>query len=167
MQALDSRTGLAPITRRLLIAAIVFGTSHHIDHVLRVDHSGWPFLPQVTPFTFSLVAYPILFYALLGPARLLWLRWGLLAAGTGFTLFAHSRIESPQMQYAMWAYNRSLEPQLWQVRNLCGVESGPLGIAAVIVSMTLNVLLVTATIAMFANGLKARRAGDRDMPTLP
>ena len=157
MRATDPATGLAPLTRRLLLAAIVFGIAHHIDHVLRVDHSGWPFLPRVTPFTFSLAAYPIIFFALLGPARLLWLRWALLAAGTGFTLFAHSRIESPQMQYAMWAYNRSLEPQLWQVRNLCGVESGPLGIAAVIVSMTLNVLLVTATVAMLTDGLRARR----------
>lgn len=157
MPTIDPATGLAPITRRLLIAAISIGILHHVDHVLRVDHSGWPFIPTLTPFTFSLAAYPILFFALLGPARFLWLRWALMAAGTGFTLFAHSRIESPQMQYAMWAYNRSLEPELWQVRNLCGVESGPLGIAAVIVSMTLNVLLVTATIAMLADGLRGRR----------
>jgi hypothetical protein len=158
---IDGRTGLEPVTRFLLIATTVVGACHHVDHVLRVDHSGWPFLPQVTPFTFSLTAYPILAFALFGPARLFWLRWSLLFAGAGFTLFAHAMIESPAMQYAMWAYNRSLEPELWSVRNLCGVRSGPLGIAAVIVSMALNVLLVTTAIAMLANGLRNRRGAAR------
>lgn len=145
-------TGLGRTTRRLLAAATILGIAHHIDHVLREDHSGWPFWAAVTPFTFSLVAYPILFFALLGPARLFWARWTLLVAGTGFTIFAHSRIESPQMQYAMWAYNRSLEPHLWDVRNLCGVESGTLGVAAVLLSMALNVTLVIACVSMFADG---------------
>jgi hypothetical protein len=29
------------------------GLLHHIDHVLRVDHSGWPFRSDVNPFTLS------------------------------------------------------------------------------------------------------------------
>jgi hypothetical protein len=140
----------------LLIAATVLAVMHHIDHILRVDHSGWPFRQKVTPFTFSLVAYPILFFALLGPVRFFWVRWVLMVAGTGFTIFAHSRIESPQMQYAMWAYNRSLEPQLWDVRNLCGVESGALGVAAVVLSMLLNATLVATCVAMFADGRRLR-----------
>jgi hypothetical protein len=44
----------------LLSIAIMLGLLHHIDHVLRFDHSGWPFRTQVTPFTFSLLAYPLL-----------------------------------------------------------------------------------------------------------
>ncbi|VXC84113.1 hypothetical protein [Sphingomonas sp. AX6] len=59
----------------------MLGILHHIDHVLRVDHSGWPFRDVVTPFTFSLLAYPILLFALLGPRRWFWARWALLAAG--------------------------------------------------------------------------------------
>ncbi|MEH3101647.1 hypothetical protein [Sphingomonas adhaesiva] len=152
--------GLAPTTAVVLIAAIAVGLVHHIDHVLRVDHSGWPFRPDVNPFTFSLVAYPILFFALLGPRRLFWWRWAGLAIGTAFTMFAHTRIETPQMQYAMWAYNRSLEPELWDIRNLCGVQSGGLGWIAVIVAMALNVLLVVATIGMLVNGVRGQR--DRD-----
>ncbi len=150
--------GLSEITRGLLLAAVALGILHHIDHVLRVDHSGWPFRDVVTPFTFSLFAYPILLFALFGPRRWFWARWMLLAAGMASTLFAHTRIESPQMQYAMWAYNRSLEPELWNIRNLCGVESGFLGVLAVGVSMALNVTLVTAVIAMLADGVRARRA---------
>ena len=34
-----------------LLLATTVALVHHIDHVLRVDHSGWPFLPEVTPFT--------------------------------------------------------------------------------------------------------------------
>lgn len=150
--------GLNQTTRRLLFAVFALGILHHIDHVLRVDHSGWPFREVVTPFTFSLFAYPILLFALFGPHRWFWTRWALLAAGMASTLFAHIRIESPQMQYAMWAYNRSLEPELWNIRNLCGVESGFLGVLAVVVSMALNVTLVTAVVAMLADGLRARRA---------
>ena len=156
MSTIDPATGLSTFTKRLLYVAIGFGIAHHIDHILRVDHSGWPFIAKVTPFTFSLLAYPILAFVLVGPARLFWIRWAALVAGTGATLAAHIWIETPRMQYAMWAYNRSLEPELWNVRNLCGVESGPLGMAAVVIAMELNVLLVTAAIAMLSDRLRAQ-----------
>jgi len=149
--------GMSPATRTLLIATTMIGALHHIDHVLRVDHSGWPFRADVTPFTFSLFAYPVLLFAIFGAARLFWLRWGLLLAGTAFTLFAHIAIESPQMQYAMWAFNRSLEPEFAAVRNMCGVTSPTVGAAAVVISMLLNVLLVTSTVAMLADRLSLRR----------
>jgi hypothetical protein len=62
----------------LLIAAAsvtIFGFFHHVDHVVRGNHSGWPFEQEVTPFTFSL-----LIYALLVPG--LYLTWrGRLMAG--------------------------------------------------------------------------------------
>ncbi|TRW14926.1 hypothetical protein [Glacieibacterium frigidum] len=157
MHRIDAGTGLAPLTARLLMATIAVGLLHHIDHVLRVDHSGWPFRPDVTPFTFSLIAYPILIFALLGPARLYWLRWTGLVLGTALTLYAHAQIETPQMQYAMWAFNQSLEPRLWDVRNLCGIQSEAIGWVAVIVAMTLNVLLVASTIGMLANGVRRGR----------
>jgi hypothetical protein len=48
---------------------------HHVDHVVRGNHSGWPFEEVVTPFTFSL-----LIYALLLPG--LYMTWrGRLIAG--------------------------------------------------------------------------------------
>lgn len=53
----------------------VFGFLHHLDHVVRGNHSGWPFQEAVTPFTFSL-----LIYALLLPGVYVNLR-GRIAAG--------------------------------------------------------------------------------------
>jgi hypothetical protein len=80
----------------LIGLTIGFGFLHHIDHVLRVDHSGWPFRPEVNPFTFSLLAYLILLFALFGPRRLFWLRWVLLLLGVAFTIFAHTVLETPR-----------------------------------------------------------------------
>jgi Zn-dependent membrane protease YugP len=67
-------------------AVTVFGIFHYLDHVVRGNHSGWPFQEAVTPFTFSL-----LIYALLLPG--LYLTWrGRLMAGywllTAAVLFA-------------------------------------------------------------------------------
>ena len=49
--------------RALLVLGIgvtIFGVLHHIDHVVRSNHSGWPFREEVTPFTFSLLVYALL-----------------------------------------------------------------------------------------------------------
>jgi hypothetical protein len=151
------RHGLSPRTRRLTLTALGVSLVHHVDHVLRVDHSGWPFKPEVTPFTFSLLAYPMIFFALWGARRLFWWRWALLAVGTGFTLFAHSMIESPRMQFAMWASDCSLDPAQAGVRNLLDVHSPALGLVAVVVSMTLNLLAVSATISMAVDCRRQRR----------
>jgi hypothetical protein len=86
---LSRRTGI------LLVAVLVVTVLHHVDHVLRVDHSGWPFKAEVTPFTFSLLVYPVSLFGLFGPPRLFWLRWALLAAATGFALYVHGAIETP------------------------------------------------------------------------
>ena len=144
----------------LIGLTIGFGFLHHIDHVLRVDHSGWPFRPDVNPFTFSLLAYPILLFALFGPRRLFWLRWALLLLGVAFTIFAHTVLETPGMQYTMWAHNHSSDPQDHGSHNLLGVQSQAFGTAAVIVSMTLNVLLVTSCLSMLWDGLRTNRRRD-------
>lgn len=47
----------------LLITAnctMIFGILHHVDHVDRGNHSGWPFEEALTPFTFSLLIYALL-----------------------------------------------------------------------------------------------------------
>ena len=41
-------------------AAVVFGLMHHTDHVIRGNHSGWPFQAEVTPFTYSLLIYALI-----------------------------------------------------------------------------------------------------------
>lgn len=155
--ARDRFGGLSKRSAIVIGATIAVGLVHHADHVLRVDHSGWPFRPEVNPFTFSLLAYPILFFALLGPARLFWLRWAVLLIGTGFTLFAHTLIETPMMQYAMWAHDHSMEPTQPDTHNLLGLQSAPLGMAAVAVAMVLNLLLVSGTLSMLWDGLVRQR----------
>jgi hypothetical protein len=50
--------------RRLALTIFVFGLLHHTDHVIRGNHVGWPFSHVVTPFTFSLLIYPLLAYGL-------------------------------------------------------------------------------------------------------
>jgi hypothetical protein len=53
----------AKLRIRLLVLAgctTVFGFMHHVDHVVRGNHSGWPFEQAITPFTFSLLIYALL-----------------------------------------------------------------------------------------------------------
>jgi hypothetical protein len=157
MRAGDRFGGLSKRSAIVIGAAIVIGLLHHTDHVLRVDHSGWPFRPDVNPFTFSLLAYPILLFALLGPARLFWVRWFVLLAGVGFALWAHTMVETPSMQYAMWAHNHCLEPQQPDTHNLLGLQSSPMGVMAVAVAMTLNLLLVVGVLSMLSDGLGRQR----------
>ena len=58
-----ARGGYEGYRRLLLIfasGAVVFGLLHHTDHVIRGNHSGWPFQAEVTPFTFSLLIYALI-----------------------------------------------------------------------------------------------------------
>jgi Zn-dependent membrane protease YugP len=78
-----ARQERAKLRTWLLVAAAsvtVFGVFHHVDHVVRGNHSGWPFQEEVTPFTFSL-----LIYALLLPGLYLTWRGRLMAS---YWLFA-------------------------------------------------------------------------------
>ena len=89
MPARKPQLSVATLRGWLLIAGAavtIFGIFHHLHHLVRGNHSGWPFQEAVTPFTFSL-----LIYALLLPG--LYLTWrGSLIAGywllTAAVLFA-------------------------------------------------------------------------------
>lgn len=77
---------------RLIALATLFAVGHHIDHIIRGNHVGWPLIPQGTAFTVSLGFYPIiaagyLFYkrGAIGAAF-----WSILAAvGLGFVGLTH------------------------------------------------------------------------------
>jgi hypothetical protein len=67
MTGAESATGLQTArnsSRRWLLifasSATVFSVLHHVDHVARGNHSGWPFQAEVTPFTFSLLIYALI-----------------------------------------------------------------------------------------------------------
>jgi hypothetical protein len=51
------------------VSAMGFGVFHHADHVIRGNHSGWPFQGEVTPFTFSLMIYALVLPGIYMTAR--------------------------------------------------------------------------------------------------
>lgn len=141
--------------RRLTAAALAIGFLHHVDHVLRYDHSGWPFKPEVTGFTYSLSAYPLLLFALLSSKGSQWWRFGAVAAAAVATVVAHSLIETPLDQYARWAWNSAADGVGDGMSNLLAICSPGLGVAAVVIAMALNVILVMAAVAWFAAAKRA------------
>ena len=56
-----------PSTERLtalVLLTTLLTLGHHVDHVVRGNHSGWPFQDDLTPFTFSLIVYPVVLIGL-------------------------------------------------------------------------------------------------------
>jgi hypothetical protein len=59
--ALPENSGSAtPLLYLLLAVPTVLGAAHHVDHVVRGNHVGWPLTPEVNAFTYSLAIYPLL-----------------------------------------------------------------------------------------------------------
>ena len=48
----------------LIFLAMFMSLGHHFDHVIRGNHVGWPLTKHATPFTYSLVVYPLIFLGL-------------------------------------------------------------------------------------------------------
>jgi hypothetical protein len=48
----------------LIFLAMFMSLGHHIDHIIRGNHVGWPLTEHVTPFTYSLGVYPLIFLGL-------------------------------------------------------------------------------------------------------
>jgi hypothetical protein len=48
----------------LIFLAMFMSLGHHIDHVIRGNHVGWPLTAEVTPFTYSLAVYPLILLGL-------------------------------------------------------------------------------------------------------
>lgn len=68
----------------LVFLATLMSAGHHIDHIIRGNHVGWPLTPHATAFTYSLGIYPLILLGLylyrsgrVGPGY-----WALLS-GTG------------------------------------------------------------------------------------
>jgi hypothetical protein len=76
----------------LVVITTVFSVGHHLDHIIRGNHVGWPVSGVVTPFTWSLGFYPVILLGILlsrrgtaGPGY-----WAVLtAAGFLFVGLAH------------------------------------------------------------------------------
>jgi hypothetical protein len=48
----------------LIYLAMFLLLGHHIDHMIRGNHVGWPLTAEVTPFTYSLGVYPLILLGL-------------------------------------------------------------------------------------------------------
>ncbi|HEX5759777.1 MAG TPA: hypothetical protein VF121_11325 [Thermoanaerobaculia bacterium] len=126
--AAQERRGLSGAEKLALVTAGL-GVLHHADHVLRVDHNGWPFRPQVTPFTLSLLVYAVV-ALLLALRRSPRLRVALALALFLVPTLAHVFLETPIDQFRTWAERPDV--------NLLGVASPALGAVAVAVGILLS-----------------------------
>jgi MFS superfamily sulfate permease-like transporter len=122
------------------------GLVHQVDHILRYDHSGWPFRPEVSLFTFSWV-----FFAL-GLAPLVmsrpWLRLVPVTLLLMGVQAAHILIETPHDQYSVWATGVSHDPASMGEPNLLGITSAPLGLLAAGVALALSAVFLAALVSL-------------------
>jgi hypothetical protein len=44
----------------LLAIPTLLGVAHHVDHIVRGNHVGWPLVAEVNAFTYSLAIYPLI-----------------------------------------------------------------------------------------------------------
>ena len=120
-----------------------FGLLHHTDHVLRGNHSGWPFSSSVNEFTYSLAIYPVIGTGIAldaGPAT-----WIVLdsVASVGLAL-AHTLIEPPHDQHDPWADGT----------NVVGVRSKALGRTSQVLSIGLSASLLAHLTSSIFDGMR-------------
>lgn len=116
---------------------LVIGLLHHADHILRYDHSGWPFRPEITPFTFSLLVYPAI-------ASLFLIRKKAYRVSVAIVLAilligVHVFLETPLDQFHTWAHNSSESSHALGHPNLLDIQSPVLGIVSATLAMILNI----------------------------
>jgi hypothetical protein len=52
--------GLGTAFYVVLAVPTLLGMAHHVDHIVRGNHVGWPLTAHVNPFTYSLAIYPLI-----------------------------------------------------------------------------------------------------------
>jgi hypothetical protein len=132
----------------MLLGVVALAFLHHIDHVLRADNSGWPFTPDVTPFTISLLVYPIfvLDFVLLRDRP--WVRVGLVAVLFVALQVTHALVEPPTDQYGTWANGTSTVPHALGQPNLLELASPVLGALSVAISSLLSLAVLAALVLL-------------------
>jgi hypothetical protein len=145
----------APSSRReftlgewMLLGVVALAFLHHLDHVLRADNSGWPFTPDVTPFTISLLVYPIFVLDFLVLRDRPWVRVGLVAVLFVALQVTHALVEPPADQYGTWADGTSAVPHALGQPNLLHTASPVLGALSVTVSSLLSVAVLAALVLL-------------------
>jgi len=132
----------------MLVGVVALAFLHHIDHVLRADNSGWPFTSDVTPFTISLLVYPIfvLDFVLLRDRP--WVRVGLVAGLFVALQVTHAIVEPPADQYGTWANRISSVPHALGQPNLLDTASPVLGALSIAVSSLLSLAVLAALVLL-------------------
>jgi hypothetical protein len=144
----------APSKRRftpgewMLLGVVALAVLHHLDHVLRADNSGWPFTPDVTPFTISLLVYPIFVLDFLLLRQRPWIRVGLVAVLFAALQVTHALVEPPTDQYGTWANGTSAVPHALGQPNLLHITSPVLGTLSVTTSGLLSLAVLAALVLL-------------------
>jgi hypothetical protein len=132
----------------MLLGVVALAFLHHIDHVLRADNSGWPFTSDVTPFTISLLVYPIFVLDFLLLRDRPWVRVGLVAVLFAALQVTHATVEPPAEQYGTWANRISSVPHALGQPNLLDTASPVLGALSVAVSSLLSLAVLAALVLL-------------------
>ena len=85
----ESSADKATVRRWISLAVaflFTFGVLHHLDHAIRGNHVGWPLQPDLNPFTYSLLVYPLVALGLSALTRgrvwaAFWFVYGLVILG--------------------------------------------------------------------------------------
>lgn len=140
----------APLGRgeRMLLVVLVLAPLHQVDHVLRADNSGWPFTPDVTPFTISFLVYPLMALDFGYLRHRPWVRVGPVAALFAALQVAHLIFEPPTDQYGTWANGVSSVPHARGRPNLLDAAIPVAGVVSVAVSTLLSAAVLAALILL-------------------
>jgi hypothetical protein len=60
MRLPENTKGVDPWLYVFVAVPTLLGVAHHVEHVVRGNHVGWPVTPVVNSFTYSLVIYPVI-----------------------------------------------------------------------------------------------------------
>ena len=123
--------------------------------MVHYDHSGWPFRPEVTPFTYSFLVYPVFLVGALS-RRYSLLRITATALLFGFTTFSHVYFETPFDQYRTWAEGSPV-PLHGIQHTLLNTESRTAGILTATTTVLLSLFLGLALGNLFLSGDAMRR----------
>jgi hypothetical protein len=146
----------------MLLGVVALAFLHHLDHVLRADNSGWPFTPDITPFSLSLLVYPIFIVDFLLLRDRPWVRVGLVAVLFVALQLTHALVEPPTDQYGTWANGTSAVPYALGQPNLLHTASPILGALSVTVSSLLSLAVLAALVLL----TRETRSKDLDRPAV-
>lgn len=142
---------------QLLKISLILAVIHSIDHILRIDHSGWPFIKPTSPFTFSLLVFPV--FALIFLVSKPWFR----IVGTGCLFLAatlaHIFFEPLRDKFHTWTYKSDL-PGHVNEENLLGINSPILGIISIAIAVLLSLTLLLSFISFIKESRNKSHAGN-------